>query len=126
MRWHPNRCNITRKLSELSPAPRHPVEDIDMKHSTFLKFLFVFFALVALVCAPGPAFAQHGGGGHGGGGGGGSHGGGGGGGFHGGGGGGGAHYGGGGGGHYGGGPSGAYRGGAPGGMARGNSLYGRP
>jgi hypothetical protein len=71
-----------------------------MKKSTFSKTLFAFSAFVVLSCAPKPAFAQHGGGGHGGGngfhgGGGGSHGGGGG--FHGGGGGfhvgGGMHYG---------------------------------
>ena len=58
-----------------------------MKSSSFIKFLFAFIALVALMCGPQAAFAQRGGGGHGGGGGGGFHGGGGGGGFHGGGGG---------------------------------------
>ena len=55
-----------------------------MKRSTYIKFIFAFIALVAFVCAPKSAFAQRGGGGHGGGGGGGFHGGGGGGGFHGG------------------------------------------
>src|ERR1700722_7536873 len=51
-----------------------------MIKSTFFKLLFAVMIVIGFTCAPGPAFAQHGGGG-------GSHGGGGGGGFHGGGGG---------------------------------------
>ena len=81
-----------------------------MRKSTFSKILFACFAFVALACAPKSAFAQHGGGGHGGGG---FHGGGGG--FH---GGGGMHYGGGGGGFH---VGGGFHGGAPGsnGVSRG-------
>src|ERR1700740_2722954 len=94
------------------------VEVTNMNRSAYLKIIFTVFAALALFCAP-AAFAQHGGGGHGGGAGGGFHGGGGGGGgFHGGGGGGGSHYGGG----------GSYHGGAPsyGGGARygGGGAYG--
>ncbi len=70
-----------------------------MTKPTFLKILFATVAAIAFACAPNPAYAQRGGGGHGGGGG--SHGGGGG--FHGGGGGGGFRGGGGGSFHGGGG-----------------------
>jgi hypothetical protein len=58
-----------------------------MTKSTFFKLLFAVMVVIGFTCAPGPAFAQHGGGGgfHGGGGGGGFHGGGGGGHFRGGG-----------------------------------------
>jgi hypothetical protein len=50
-----------------------------MTKSTFFKLLFAVMVVIGFTCAPGPAFAQHGGGGgfHGGGGGGGFHGGGG-------------------------------------------------
>jgi len=71
------------------------VEGAEMKNPALVKSIFVVLALVALVYAPKPAFAQHGGG-HGGGGGG----------FH-------------GGGFHGSGPSGGYRGGAPRGAYRG-------
>src|ERR1700721_4263686 len=79
--FHRRLCRFDRLLGE----GKH------MTRSTFFKFLFAALLGIAFISAPGSAFAQHGGGGHGGGGGGGFHGGGGGGGFHGGGGGGGFH-----------------------------------
>src|SRR5882762_2960334 len=84
--WSKIVARFQRTLEGAFQAPRRRwVEGKDMKKSTFCKILFSFLAIVAVACAPNPAFAQRGG--HGGGGGGGFHGGGGGG-FHGGGGGG--------------------------------------
>lgn len=93
-----------------------------MRKSTLLNALLAGIASVSLVCVTAPAFAQHGGGGHGGGGGG-SHGGGGG--FHGGGGSFGGYHGGGSyGGYHGGGYSGGYHGGAYGGRGSYGGMRG--
>ena len=78
-----------------------------MRKPTFSNAVLTTVASITLICAPIPALAQHGGGGHGGGGGG-SHGGG----FS------------GGGGFHGGGSSGGYHGGSYGGYHGGGSGYG--
>src|SRR5580700_4762454 len=78
------KCGMT--VDEKSGCSTEVGRETKMKNSNFLKLIFALCAARAVACVPAPAFAQHGGGGHGGRGGGGFHGGGGGGGFHGGGG----------------------------------------